>query len=465
MTKKIFLIAGEPSGDALGASLMEALKAQSPEPIEFIGIGGDLMAEQGLDSLLPMEELCVMGLVEVLTHLPRLLRLINGVVEEVEKANPDVLITIDLPDFNFQVASRLKKRGTCKAKRIHYVAPSVWAWRGKRAQKISAFLDGLICLLPFEPPYFKKYKLPTKFAGHPLSQKNLEDIDGAAFRKSHDIDENAIVVGLLLGSRESELKKHGPAFRETMRVLFKHYPELILVVPTLPNLEFQVREILAGTRTNAMIITDANKKYEAFAACNAALAVSGTVGLELAYMGVPHIIGYKMHPLTYVIARLMVKTKYGHLANILLEDEVVPEYLQGRCSPINLSIGLLRLLKSEQARGEQREAFTVLKDYMRGEQDASPSEKAAKFVFDVLNDTYTPESSEVAKPIWVKREKTSVMVEDAQESQQAQDVAASSSDEAAELQEVEGVSLPALIAQGKARFEELKSRFVKSPKN
>ena len=166
MTKRIFLIAGEPSGDALGAKLMQALKAQSKEPIEFRGVGGEKMEAQGLNSLIPMEDLCVIGIWEVMWQISRLMKIMRGMVEEIEEFDPHALVTIDLPDFNFQVASKIRKRGKTNAKLIHYVAPSVWAWRKGRADKVSKFLDGVMCLLPFEPKYFPKIK--AEFVGHSL---------------------------------------------------------------------------------------------------------------------------------------------------------------------------------------------------------------------------------------------------------------------------------------------------------
>ncbi len=172
-TPNIFLIAGEPSGDNLGGALISSIRQKSPNA-EFFGIGGDIMTAQGLQSLLPMEEICVMGVFEVVTQIPRLLKLIQGVVEEIEARQPDILVTIDLPDFNFQVAKRLKKRGIFNGKIVHYVAPTVWAWRPGRAEKISEFLDGLLCLFPFEPAYFHPYNLRADYVGHPLIEQRLE---------------------------------------------------------------------------------------------------------------------------------------------------------------------------------------------------------------------------------------------------------------------------------------------------
>ncbi|MCK5284430.1 MAG: lipid-A-disaccharide synthase [Alphaproteobacteria bacterium] len=380
--KKIFIIAGEPSGDALGANLIKALRTQAEGDIEIIGIGGSLMEAQGFKSLLPMDELCVMGLVEVVCQLPRLLRLINGVVEEIEKQDPDVVVTIDLPDFNFQVVRKLKKRGKSKAKLIHYVAPSVWAWREKRAKKISEFLDGILCLFPFEPAYFEAYNLPAKFIGHPMIENNMDDGDGAVFRNRHGIDKTQLVIGLFPGSRPEELKKLGETLKDTVDILLEQYPDLTLVIPTLPQLEYNIRAMLDDwdLGVNAIVISDVERKWNAFAACDVALAVSGTVGLELAYMKVPHVIGYKMNLVSWFIVKLMVKIKNAHLANILLERTVVPEFLQHKCNSVELSRAILNLIKIKEKRTEQCEAFAELRTKLSADMQVTPSIMAADFI-------------------------------------------------------------------------------------
>ncbi|MCB1579739.1 MAG: lipid-A-disaccharide synthase, partial [Alphaproteobacteria bacterium] len=202
MNKSVFFIAGEASGDSLGASLMRGLKKREGDLVKFSGIGGPLMEGQGFKSLLPMDDLCVMGLWEVVWQLPRLLRLIQGTVEEIEKCAPDVVVTIDLPDFNFEVAQRLKKRGIFKGKIVHYVAPSVWAWRPGRAKKIAGYFDGLMCLFPFEPAYFTEHGLDAAYVGHPLIEVDTAALDPKGFREDLHIQDGALCLGVLFGSRE-----------------------------------------------------------------------------------------------------------------------------------------------------------------------------------------------------------------------------------------------------------------------
>lgn len=381
MNREVFLIAGEPSGDALGALLISAIRAQAGEGgVEISGIGGPQMKAQGLETLLPMSELCVMGLWEVIGHLPRLLRLIDGVVEEIEKRQPAVLVTIDLPDFNFRVAEKLKKRAVFTGKILHYVAPSVWAWRPGRAKKIAKFLDGLLCLFPFEPPYFKKEGLDAEFAGHPLAELDLAETDRKAFRMERGISEDALCLGLFFGSRAGELEKHAKIMEETIDVLSEQYPDMALIVPTLPHLELEVTKAVEGLGGQIYISTDQSRKWEAFAACDAALAVSGTVGLELALVGVPHIIGYRMNVLTWLVARFMVRIRYVHLANILLQREVVPEFIQWKFNVFNLSRALMLLIREPEEREKQKNDFRQLVPMLRDADGAMPSEKAAAFV-------------------------------------------------------------------------------------
>ena len=384
MEKSVFLIAGEASGDALGSSLMRGLADKGFDANNFLGIGGPLMEAEGLKSLLPMDDLCVMGLWEVIWQLPRLLKLINGVVEEIEKAQPDIVVSIDLPDFNFQVAQRLKKRAIFKGKIVHYVAPSVWAWRPGRAQKVSEYLDGLMCLFPFEPAYFEPHGLRASYVGHPVVEVDRASIDRSGFRARREISDDSVCVGLFFGSREEELKSLSRSFLDTIEVLQEQYGNIELIVPTLPGLEYNVMDLLQDVAVPYFIVKDTHKKWDAMAACDVALAASGTVGLELSYLGVPHIIGYKAHPLTVLIVKLMAKVQYVHLANILLDEEVVPEYLQGRCNVNNLTRGMMRLIGYPEEREKQRQSFVRLQDKLNLETGNKPSQDAAAFIMDMF---------------------------------------------------------------------------------
>ena len=381
MTDSVFLLAGEASGDALGGPLMEALKRANPA-VTFKGVGGEAMQAAGLDSLLPMEELCVMGLVEVVEHLPRLMKLINKMVAYIEKAQPDVVVTIDLPDFNFRVAKQLKANGIFKGRIVHYVAPTVWAWRPGRAKKVAAFLDGIMCLFPFEPDYFTAHGLKAAYVGHPLTERDLATDDGGAFREARGIAADAKVLTVMFGSRPAEIKAHGKIFAEAISYIAEQEPNLQLIVPTLPHVEFDVLEVLGEIDVPAYVTLDQDEKWVAMAASDAAVAVSGTAGLELAYAGVPHVIGYKAGFVTWALVKILVKSKYAHLANILLDRPVVPELLQFGCTGSNVAAGVLAVLQDDDAIAAQKGAFDELRVGLKTDQ--APSDMAAGFVLTEL---------------------------------------------------------------------------------
>ncbi len=376
------MIAGEHSGDSLGASLMQGLKQHGITDIQ--GIGGEHMIDEGLESIIPLEELCVMGIWEVIGQLPRLLKLINATVEEIERLKPDIVVTIDFPDFNFQVSQRLRKRGNYKGKIVHYGAPTVWAWRPDRAKKVAEYLDGMMCLFPFEPPYFEKHGLRSEYVGHPITQIDRNAADGKLFKQRRNIDQDTYCIGLFLGSREAEISTCGDAFVETINALHEKNPNIQIIVPTLSELEYDVSQKLKDCRATKHMVVKDEAKWNAFAACDIAMAVSGTVGLELSYMNIPHIIGYKTNPITAAIARQIVKLKYINLTNILLDRQVVPEFLQGQCNASTLSRAMIRLMIHPEDVAEQKKSFVELRELLKLENDDA-SCRASKFVLDVCD--------------------------------------------------------------------------------
>ena len=375
------MIAGEASGDALGGPLIRSMRALNPA-IEVEGVGGPLMAAEGLASLVPMEELCVMGLSEVIGHLPRLLKLINGMVEEIEKRQPDIVITIDLPDFNFRVAERLKKRGTFKGKIYHYVAPTVWAWRPGRAKKIARYLDGLMCLFPFEPPYFEKEGLKAAYVGHPLIETDMTAIDTTAFLEEREIAPESFKVGLLFGSRKQELNKMKDVLLGAAELLCEQIPDTHFIVVTVPSLYLDVMNMMQETGLSFSVLDKPERKWTAFKACDAAMATSGTVGLELGYAGIPHAIGYKLNLASWVVAKMVIKTPYVHLVNILLKEPIVPELLQFRCTAENFARTLLHIRKKDGVADAQRESFARMSSHLKPEGIDNPSAAAARFVLE-----------------------------------------------------------------------------------
>ncbi len=372
----ICIIAAEPSGDALGAHVIRAIKVQSNVPVTFSGLGGPLMQEEGLESLFDISDLAVMGLAEVLPKLKFILKKIKQTSDFIVNNNPNILLTIDAPDFCFRVQKRIRGKAdpAHQPKQIHMVAPTVWAWRPGRAKKISGFLDGLICLFDFEPPYFEKEGLKAVSIGHPVVESGALEADGEAFKNRHGIEGQTL--GLFFGSRRGEIKRHADVIAQTAAA----FPDAHLIVPTLPHLEPSIRNALLDLPNAVTFTIDPAEKWDAFKACDAALAVSGTVGLELAVCGVPHMICYRMNVLTYQIAKRLIKTPYAHLANIILKDEIVPEFIQDRCQAELMKPVLESLLTNSETKQKQLSALENLAIKIGAGEAQRPSEKAAGFV-------------------------------------------------------------------------------------
>ncbi len=381
---KLFFIVGEDSGDALAAPLISALKAQYADEVECTGIGGPLMKSAGFNEILPLSQISVIGLWEVLPKIPRLLKLKKGIVEEIEKQQPDAVITVDFPDYNFLIAKMLKKRGVYKGKLIHYVAPSVWAWRPERAKKISTFMDAMMCLFPMEVEYFTKHGMKAAHVGHPVISSKALTASDTKFRTENSIPDQAKTIGLFFGSRESEFKKLSPIIKEAMMLIDDVESKLSVIAPTLPKLEYEVQTLLEDFKLPVYVSANPQSKWEAFKACDIAIAVSGTVALELAYAGIPHIILYKMNPITALILKLLVKTKHAHLANILLDKAVVPELLQSKCTSEKVAESALDLLNDEDSKNKQKEEFKKLGDMLGASSAMKPSEKAAEFIINTI---------------------------------------------------------------------------------
>lgn len=377
-----FLIAGEASGDILGAGLMAALRRRYPAA-RFVGVGGERMQSEGLESLFPMHELSVMGVFEVLPRLWKIMARLRQVVDQIVTLRPAALITIDSPDFCFRVAARVKARAgdiPC----VHYVAPSVWAWRPERAQKISRFLDHLLTLLPFEPPYFTRYGLATTFVGHPVVERIGHRGDEIRFRSRHNLRADQPVLCMLPGSRMSELSRLLEKFLQTADIVLTNRHQAVIVIPTLPHLRAHIEKFFAGEGINPIIVTSHEEKLDALAASRAAIAASGTVTLELALTDTPHIIAYKLNAFSAWVAKKLIKTPYVNLINILLGKKVVPELLLDECEPGPMSKELLRLLDDKEARSEQMMEFRRALIMLGMGDPETPSEKAAVAVSDLI---------------------------------------------------------------------------------
>ena len=379
MSKHICVIAGEPSGDFLGGKLIAALKALEPDA-RFSGVGGHHMAAAGMESLFSYQQLAVMGIAEVLPKLPTLLARIRQTINHIKETKPDVVVTIDSPDFSFRVLKAVRKMEN-PPKLIHYVAPTVWAWREGRAAKIAKFLDGLICLFDFEPPYFEKVGLTSVAVGHPLVEGEALKADGNVFREEYGII-NEPIIGVLFGSRRGELKNTAPILRDAaFSLCAKLGGGAHIVAPTLPHLYGEVMDLLRDYPGAIHITTEPEQKWNAFKSMDIALAVSGTVGLELAALQVPHVIAYKTNPITAAIVRRLIKVKHVHLANIMAGRVIVPEFIQHDAKADLISDRAFDLVLNPR---QQVAEMGNIAERLGAGQKQTPSEKAADFVLSFL---------------------------------------------------------------------------------
>ncbi|MGC8202453.1 lipid-A-disaccharide synthase [Aliiroseovarius sp. PTFE2010] len=351
---RAFLIAGEPSGDKLGAALIAGLRELTQ--VDLQGIAGPLMQGQGMDSLFPLEELSVMGIAEVLPKYRHLKRRIRETAEKVIDTKPDVLITIDSPDFCLRVA-RLVKAANPSQRIVHYVAPTVWAWRPKRAQKMAETVDQVLALLPFEPPYFEKVGLQCDFVGHPVAVEPVPtDAQVAAFRQTHGLGDAQVILALP-GSRRAEISRLADPFGLALRELVHTHPDARVVLPTLPHLREEVTRLTADWPAPLILTPDPDEKRTAFAAADIALAASGTVSLELAAVDTPMVVAYDMNWISWQIMSRMALIDTVTLVNLVTGRKTVAEFLGPDCQSAPIAAALATLLDEPSARATQRQAM------------------------------------------------------------------------------------------------------------
>ncbi|UCL88782.1 lipid-A-disaccharide synthase [Pseudomonas sp. HS-18] len=358
---RVALVAGEASGDILGSGLMQALRQRHPD-IEFIGVGGPRMEAEGLESHFPMERLSVMGLFEVLGRLRELLRRRKDLVQMLIAAKPDVFIGIDAPDFNLNIELKLRQAGI---RTVHYVSPSVWAWRQKRVLKIKQACDLMLALFPFEARFYEEHAVPVRFVGHPLANTIPLEADRAGARERLGLPQDASIVALLPGSRGGEVGKLGALFLDTAQRLLQDRPGLRFVLPCAsPERRLQIEEMLAGRDLPVQLLDGAS--HEALAACDAVLIASGTATLEALLYKRPMVVAYKVAPMTYRILKRLVKSPYISLPNLLAGRLLVPELIQDAATPEALAATLTPLLDDGSV---QTEPFDAIHRALR--QDAS----------------------------------------------------------------------------------------------
>ena len=379
---KIYLIAGEASGDLLGSRLMRALREKTSGNVEFFGVGGDTMEQEGLKSLFDISELSVMGIFEVIPSIPRVLRRLKETVDDICQHRPDVVVTIDSWSFCNRIHKSLRKLNL-GIKQIHYVAPQVWAWKKYRAKTMYKYIDELLTLLPKEPSYFTSYHLKTVFVGHPVIESNVVHGDSEQFRLAHKIPQDKRIITILPGSRHTEVSRLLPVYLEAASQLLQKHQDLFFVLPTVKTVSSRVKEMVKDTKLPLILVETEKERYDAFKASSAAIAASGTVALELAICNIPHIIGYIVSPLTAFLAQKLLKIQFVNLSNILLGREIIPELLQERCKSGNICQYIEHLLNKDELYEKQMKGFQKVREIL-GCGIQTPSQNAADIVLEMI---------------------------------------------------------------------------------
>lgn len=356
--QRVYLVAGELSGDILGAGLMRELRARFPD-VEFRGMGGPCMEAQGLQSRFPLETLSVMGLVEVLKHLPELIWVRRTLREEALAWQPDIMIGIDAPDFNTGLEKQLRKAGVTTA---HYVSPSVWAWRQGRVKNIAKAVDGMLTLLPFEADFYRQHRVPVAFVGHPLADELPLVNDRQAAREALGLRLDGPVLALLPGSRGNEVRFMGATFLAAVTLLCQRHPGLQVVIPAATAQRHrELAELLSGYPALHLSVTLLDgQAREAMVASDAVLLTSGTAALEAMLCHRAMVVAYKMAPATHWLAQRLVKTAWISLPNLIAQESVVPELIQHAASPEAIALQVGELLEKASTRQALEERFAAM---------------------------------------------------------------------------------------------------------
>ena len=384
---KVFIIAGEASGDKLGAAMMDGFESLKTADIDFIGVGGPLMQERGLTSLFPMDEISLMGISEILSKYRFLKDRIRQTARAIIEAQPDVLITIDLPEFSFRVAKLVRQASSIPT--VHYVAPTVWAWRPGRAKKISKYIDHVLALFPFEPPLMREAGMSCDFVGHPVvddpiaTRKEVEQ-----FKSKFELGTGPILL-CLPGSRHSEIKRLSPIFDATLQQVIGRRPEVNIVLPAAVPVADQVKTAVQNWKHKPVLIDPREYtpdqairiKKAAFKAADCAIAASGTVSLELAANHTPMVIAYDMNWLSRQIIGRLLRIDSVNLVNLVSESRAVPEFIGKACRPDRIASALLELMENPD---KQNTAMERAMERLRVNANA-PNNHAAQSVLNFLN--------------------------------------------------------------------------------
>lgn len=380
---KIYLIAGEPSGDLLGSRFMRAMREKTNDEVEFFGLGGDTMEAAGLKSLFDISDLAIMGLVEVIPSIPKVLRLIQQTVDDIVRVQPDVVISIDSWSFSSRVHKALRKRKT-GIPQVHYVAPQVWAWKKKRAKTMYKYIDRLLTLFPYEPKYFTPHKLETDFVGHPVIESEVIVASGADFRNKYHIPADKKVISILPGSRKTEVSRLLPVFLQAAKELKEIDDNLFFVIPTVKTVSAMVKAEAEKFGLPVLVVETQKDRYGAFRTSEAAIAASGTVALELAICDIPHIIAYKVSAFSAFLVRKFLHIQFVNLSNILLGREIIPELLQERCVAGNIRSYMTSILRKEDLYQKQMEGFIKVREIL-GQGVQTPSQNACDVILNLIN--------------------------------------------------------------------------------
>ena len=383
MSGRIFLVAGEPWGDAIGARLIQALRHQTSGELAFDGVGGPRMASCGLQSLFPINDLSLGSRAEMLPRLPRLWRRLAQAAHEVDRRGTDLVLTIASPG----VAMRLQRRLTARPLvRVHYGAPQTWAWREERAARLARDLDHLLTLLPFEPALFRRHGVPCSFVGHPIVEEVPIAADGARFRRRYELPADAPLLCLLPGTQENEIRPHLLVLEQAVALIWRQISQLRLVLPTTPRMAPLVKRVVARWKLPVLVLEDRAERFDAYDASWLAIAASGTVSLELALAGLPGITIYRTGPLTAWLARRLIRAPHVNPVNLILGRPAVPELLQEDCRADRIAAAATRLIGDEARRQEQQAALAEAVARLRAGDERPPSARAAAQILELLAD-------------------------------------------------------------------------------
>jgi lipid-A-disaccharide synthase len=378
----IFVVTGEPSGDALGGALIAALRQRTGGRLRIAGVGGERMQEQGLQSLFPLADVAVMGVAEVLPRAPLIFRRVRETVSAICSMRPDAVVTIDSSGFTWRIAHGLRRRRET-VPLIHYVAPMVWAWRSGRARRMARWYDHLMTLLPFEPPYFEQVGLSCRYVGHPVLESGADHGDGDRFRAAHGLAQDDLLITVLPGSRNGEVRRLLPIFGAALSRVQNLIGPFRVVVPTVATVSATVASAVGSWPGEPIIVQHPEAKYDAFAASRAALAASGSVALELAMAHLPMVVGYRLNPISEQLLQRVLKVRQVNLINLLLGEPLVCELLGPNCTPERLAPTLVELVCDERVRAAHLRGYDEAVRRLEGD-GASPSLRAADQLLELV---------------------------------------------------------------------------------